>query len=188
KSVRPTQNVSDKSVRPTQAMSDKSVRATPALPASVEQLRRRLAEEEKQRAARVRPAPLAAAVDSLSSSERQWVPTFSTFKFGYLPGRGLLYSSIVHEVVIFGLFLLVTYVIPTLRPASLLETKNVQDHIIYLPEVGGGSQGEKSPGAGESAPQEPSAAPARASKGFAFPGKQAILSNPPNPTNTFQTI
>src|SRR6266446_5704999 len=65
---------------------------------------------------------------------------------------------------------------------------NSQDHRIYLPEVGGGSTGEKSPGAGQSAPQQPSAAPARASKGFAYPGPQAILSDPPNPTNAFQTI
>ena len=28
----------------------------------------------------------------------------------------------------------------------------------------------------------------RASKGFAYPGKQAILSDPPNPTNAFQTV
>jgi hypothetical protein len=162
--------------------------AAPAPPPSVEILRRKLAEEEKQRALRRAPAPLAASVNGLSSSERQWVPTFSTFKFGYFPGRGLLFSTVGHEIIIFGLFLLITYVLPTMRPARLIESNNVQDHTIYLPELGGGSAGEKSPGAGESAPQQTAAAPARASKGFAFPGKQAILSNPPNPTNTFQTI
>jgi hypothetical protein len=151
-------------------------------------LRRKLAEEEKLRAAAVQPAPLTASVDALSSSERQWVPTFSTFKFGYFPGRGLLFSTIGHEVIIFGLFLLVTYVLPMLQPAKLVATDNPQDHIIYLPELGGGSEGEKSPGAGQSAPQQPAAAPARASKGFAYPSKQAILSNPPNPTNLIQTI
>src|SRR5438128_3777586 len=36
-------------------------------------------------------------------------PTFTTFQFGYLPGRGLLYSLIAHEIVLFGLFLLVHY-------------------------------------------------------------------------------
>jgi len=166
----------------------KDVCSETSLPPSVEQLRRKLAEEENQRASRVEPAPLTASVVSLSSSEREWVPTFSTFKFGYFPGRGLLFSTVGHEIIIFGLFLLVTYVLPSLRPAKLIESNNVQDHTIYLPELGGGSEGEKSPGAGESAPQQPAAAPARASKGFAFPGKQAILSNPPNPTNTFQTI
>src|SRR6185437_1182245 len=101
---------------------------------------------------------------------------------------GLLYSIISHEVVLFGLFLLVTRVLPMLHPPRLIAQDNPQDRVLYLPEVGGGSEGEKSPGAGESAPQTPAAAPARASRGFAYPGKQAILSNPPNPTNTFQTI
>jgi hypothetical protein len=168
--------------------SQPSPHPAPALPAGVEQLRRKLAEEEKLRAARVRPAALAASVTSLSSSERHWVPTFSTFKFGYLPGRGLLFSTIGHEVLIFGLFLLITYVLPSMQSQKLIVTNNTQDRIIYLPELGGGSEGEKSPGTGESAPQQPAAAPARASKGFAYPGRQAILSNPPNPTNAFQTI
>ncbi len=178
----------DKNVRATRTTSDENGGHAVSLPPSVELLRRKLAEEEKLRTAAVRPGPLTASVDGLSSSERQWVPTFATFKFGYLPGQGLLFSTIGHEVLIFGLFLLVTYVLPMLQPAKLIATNNPQDHIIILPELGGGSAGEKSPGAGESAPQQPSAAPARSSKGFAFPGKQAILSNPANPTNTFQTI
>ena len=190
----PEAPVSDK-VRPTTGPFDSAQGrlagapvAPPSLPPSVELLRRKLAEEEKQRTLRRAPAPLTASVDSLSSSERQWVPTFATFGSGYLPGKGLLYSIISHEVVLFGLFLLVTRVLPMLHPPRLIAQDNPQDRVIFLPELGGGSEGEKSPGAGESAPQQPAAAPARASKGFAYPGKQAILSNPPNPTNTFQTI
>src|SRR5690349_16054749 len=34
----------------------------------------------------------------LTIADRQGVPTFGTFKFGYVPGRGLLYSVITHEV------------------------------------------------------------------------------------------
>ncbi len=116
-------------------------------------------------------------------------PTFATFKFGYLPGKGLLYSLIGHEVAMFGLFLLITYVIPSMREQRLIVgSLHAQDHVIYLPEVGGGTEGQKSPGGGESKAQQASAAPARASKGFAYPGAQAILSNPPNPTNAFQTV
>ncbi|MCU1309702.1 MAG: hypothetical protein JWO20_827 [Candidatus Angelobacter sp.] len=116
-------------------------------------------------------------------------PTFATFKFGYLPARGLLYSIIGHEVALFGLFLLIHFGLPALRPQKLITTANMQDHnIVYLPEMGGGKEGEKSPGGGPSAPQEPSAAPAHASKGFAYPARQAILSDPPNPTNAFQTL
>jgi hypothetical protein len=116
-------------------------------------------------------------------------PTFATFKFGYLPGRGLLYSIIGHEVALFALFLLIHYGLPALQPQKLITKSNTQDrNIVYLPEMGGGKEGEKSPGGGASAPQEPSAAPAHASKGFAYPARQAILSDPPNPTNAFQTL
>src|SRR5205814_5607532 len=74
------------------------------------------------------------------------------------------------------------------RSEKLVSQLNSRDHIIDLPEMGGGKEGEKSPGGGASAPHDPSAAPAHASRGFAYPGKQAILSDPPNPTNAFQTL
>src|SRR6185312_13717452 len=97
-------------------------------------------------------------------------PTFTTFKFGYLPGRGLLYSIIGHEVAMFGLFLLITYGLPAFRGQTLIVgSQSAQSHLIYLPEVGGGTQGQKSPGGGRSKPQQASAAPARASKGLAYP-------------------
>src|SRR5260370_31742504 len=143
------------------------------LPPAIEELRRKISGNNE--------APLVAANPDA-------IPTFTTFKFGYLPARGLLYSVIAHELILFGLFLVFTYGLPALHPAKLVQLAKTQDHTIYLPEVGGGTQGEKSPGAGQSAPQQPSAAPARASKGFAYPGPQAILSDPPNPTNAFQTI
>ena len=173
---------------PANAATNARAGSASSFPPSIEMLRRKLAEEEKLRISRIGPAPLAASVNSLSSSERQWVPTFATFKFGYLPGRGLLYSTIGHELAIFGLFLFFTYALPMLHPQRILAKATAQDRTIYLPEVGGGSEGEKSPGAGQSSPQQPAAAPARASKGFAYPGRQAILSNPPNPNNAFQTV
>lgn len=120
---------------------------------------------------------------------RAATPTFTTFQFGYLPGRGLLYSIIGHEVAMFGLFLLITYGLPAFRSQTLIVgSQSAQSHVIYLPEVGGGTEGHKSPGGGRSKPQQASAAPARASKGMAYPGAQAILSDPPNPTNAFQTL
>src|SRR5260370_179388 len=143
------------------------------LPPAIEELRRKISGNNE--------APLVAANPDA-------IPTFTTFKFGYLPARGLLYSVIAHELLLFGLFLVFTYGLPALHPVKLVQLAKTQDHTIYLPEVGGGTQGEKSPGAGQSAPQQPSEAPARASKGFAYPGPQAILSDPPNPTNAFQTI
>lgn len=165
--------------------SDGDIRATQSLPPEIESLREKLS-----RKSAVKPVirPLASSVDALSSSERYGVPTFSTFKFGYVPARGLIYSSIGHELALLGLFLMFTYGMPILKARKLLPPQSSQDHLIYLPEVGGGSEGQKSPASSQSVPQPDSAAPARASKGFAYPGKQAILSDPPNPTNAFQTV
>jgi TonB-like protein len=157
-----------------------------SLPPKVEELRQKLSGKSV-----VKPAAtsLAASVDSLSSAERYYVPTFGTFKFGYFPASGLLYSSIGHEVALLVLFLVFTYGLPFVRPQKMLVKLNPQDYLVYLPEVGGGSEGQKSPSSSQNpAAQTASAAPARASKGFAYPGQQAILSDPPHPTNAFQTV
>jgi hypothetical protein len=155
-----------------------------ALPPAIEALREKLSDK-------IGPLPaaqLTATVNTLSISERGAVPTFGTFKFGYIPGRGLLYSVIGHEVALFALFLLFTYGLPALRSQRLLVRPNSQDHVLYLPELGGGTEGQKTPGGGPTAAPDLSAAPAHASKGFAYPAPQAILSDPPNPTNAFQTV
>src|SRR6266700_5145941 len=109
------------------------------LPPQIEELRQKLSDKSA-----IKPVvpPLAASVDALSASERYGVPTFSTFKFGYLPARGLLYSTIFHELALFGLFLLFTYGLPGLHPAKLMLRPNSQDHLVYLPEVGGGTEGQ----------------------------------------------
>ena len=155
-----------------------------ALPPEIEQLREKLHDKARPKIVE----PLAASVDSIALAERGAVPTFGTFKFGYLPTRGLLYSVIGHEVALFGLFLLFHYGFPSFRPERMIAHQNSQDHILYLPELGGGTEGQKSPGGGATATPELSAAPAHASKGFAYPGKQAILSDPPHPDNAFQTV
>src|SRR5205085_10984791 len=85
----------------------KPAKAPPAnqLPPAIEALREKLSDK-------IGPPPaaqLTATVNTVSLGERGAVPTFGTFKFGYIPGRGLLYSVIGHEVALFGLFLLFTY-------------------------------------------------------------------------------
>jgi hypothetical protein len=144
------------------------------LPPAVEALRRKLADK--------------AHTPTFRRAVSDGTPTFATFKFGYLPTRGLLYSTIGHELALFIIFMLVHYGFPALQSQKLISQLNSQDHVIYLPEMGGGKAGEQSPGGGPSAQPEQSAAPAHASKGFAYPAKQAILSNPPNPDNVFQTL
>ena len=143
------------------------------LPPAVEALRLKLAGAANKSAIRRPP--------------NDGTPTFATFQFGYVPGKGLLYSTIAHELALFFLFMMVRYGLPALRAQQLI-TQNSQDHVIFLPEMGGGREGENSPGGGPSATQEQSAAPAHASRGFAYPAKQAILSDPPSPTNVFQTL
>jgi len=143
------------------------------LPPAVEELRLRLASATGFKPVFRRP--------------NDGTPTFATFKFGYLPTKGLLYSTIAHEVALFLLFMLFHYGLPQLRSQRLI-ADTAQDHVIFLPEIGGGKVGETSPGGGPSTPKEPSPEPAHASKGFAYPARQAILSDPPNPTNAFQTL
>ena len=144
------------------------------LPPAVEALRRKLADK--------------AHTPSFRRPVSDGTPTFATFKFGYLPTRGLLYSTIGHELALFIIFMLVHYGFPALQSQKLISQLNSQDHVIYLPEMGGGKAGDQSAGGGPSTQPEQSAAPAHASKGFAYPAKQAILSNPPNPDNVFQTL
>ena len=119
--------------------------------------------------------------------------TFPDVSHGYLPGRGLFLSSIIHELIIV-LLLLLSF---TLSRSHLPESRTFNGTIklsdakgvIYLPVLGGGGEGSGhkggSPGASS---KESSPAPSRSSRGIAFPGPQPILSNPPNPTNQRQTI
>jgi len=119
--------------------------------------------------------------------------TFPDISHGYLPGRALFLSSLVHELIIVALLLLSFTLSRTHLPASrsfndvikLSDAKGV----VYLPVLGGGSEGSGhtggSPGVSS---KEASPTPSRSSKGMAFPGPQPILSNPPDPTNQRQTI
>src|SRR5437764_976861 len=175
-------DLSDKNVRPTRA------EPTSQLPEVIEELRQKFSGKDLPGAVIWDQRKGKSPTEYLTVADRKGVPTFGTFRSGYVPSRGLLYSIIVHEVGMFLFFLLFTYGLGTPRAQKLRANSTIQDHVIYLPEVGGGTEGQTSPGGGVSAPQQPSAAPARASKGFAYPGTQAILSDPPNPTNAFQTV
>jgi len=119
--------------------------------------------------------------------------TFPEVSHGYLPGRALFFSSIIHELVI-ALLLLASFTLSRTqlpRSRAFNETIKLSDAkgVIYLPVLGGGGEGSGhkggSPGVSS---KESSPAPSRSSKGIAFPGPQPILSNPPNPTNERQTI
>src|SRR5437763_15247404 len=125
-------------------------------------------------------------------------PVFSRFSFeeikaGHRPGWPLAYSFVLHELAIIAIVLL-SIVASRFHPIKDVETPklNPTDRVIYLPVLGGGSEGNGHEGglSGEVKPKS-APAPARASKGSTYPGPQPILSEPPKPPkpdNTQQTL
>ena len=117
--------------------------------------------------------------------------TFPEVDRGYLPGRALFLSAVVHELAIVAIFLVVFTVSRTRLPkhfevSQMIDFRDSKG-IVYLPVMGGGEEGNGHAG-GSPGPVHKSPAPSRSSKGVAFPGPQPILSNPPNPTNQNQTV
>src|SRR5437879_2941829 len=116
--------------------------------------------------------------------------SFEEVKAGHRPGWPLAYSFILHELAIIAVVLLsiVAGRFHTIKDAESLKL-NPMDHVIYLPVLGGGSEGNGHEG-GLSGDVEPKSAPApaRASKGSTYPGPQPILSEPSRPDNTQQTL
>src|SRR5213594_469118 len=116
--------------------------------------------------------------------------SFEEIKAGHRPGWPLAYSFILHELAIFAivLFSIVASRFHPIKDAESLKL-NPTDQVIYLPVLGGGSEGNGHEG-GLSGDVEPKSAPApaRASKGFTYPGPQPILSEPRRPDNTQQTL
>src|SRR5438445_13805672 len=116
--------------------------------------------------------------------------SFEEIKAGHRPGWPLAYSFILHELAIVAIVLL-SIVAGRFHPIKAAERLklNPTDHVIYLPVLGGGSEGNGHEGglSGEVKPKS-APAPARASKGSTYPGPQPILSEPPKPDNTQQTL
>ncbi|MBZ5526884.1 MAG: energy transducer TonB [Acidobacteriia bacterium] len=112
---------------------------------------------------------------------------------GSLPGRGVLYSFLAHEIWLFGILFL-SFLPGTARVRHSTEDVEMidlrkQHEVIYLPRLGGGRAGreQKRSGAGSAAMVFPGEV-ARSSKGFTYPGPQPMVSDPPHPTNQIQTI
>lgn len=119
--------------------------------------------------------------------------TFAEVGYGHRPGRGLLYSVIAHEIAFFSIFFLsLSYrYVHEHHPAELTQVIDLSNpkQIIYLPLLGGGSEGNGHPGGAPGVPRKASsAAPATNNKGLSYPGPQPIVSDPPNPTNRIQTV
>jgi len=111
----------------------------------------------------------------------------------YFPARGVPLSLIFHAILAVGYIFLPPLPKP-LQPLPppeqiVMIDLNDPDALMYLPELGGGSQGmdllEKK---AEDSIKASSLSAAGGSKGLSYPGPQRIVSDPPEPTNEIQTI
>jgi hypothetical protein len=114
-----------------------------------------------------------------------WQPFQSDWNRLYVPSRGLAYSFVLHELVLFACF---TYsVIAT--PPIVLRTPEQEIHsaeITYLPNTGGGDSGGNAGARGREGEGSSSSGPKR--EGITFKGPQYIRSDYPDPDNNLQTI
>ena len=137
--------------------------------------------------------PIEVSLIKLMQAESAPPPlTFPEVSHG-LPVRGLLLSALAHQLVVVAILLLSFTLIRTYLPASRAFNGTIKlsdaKGVIYLPVLGGGSEGSGHKGGAPGvAIKESSPVPSRSSKGMTFPGPQPILSTPSNPTNERQTI
>ncbi len=135
------------------------------------------------------PPPVEAPPPPLPSSSRPLRLTCNTSR-GWIPGRGLLFSFLVHEIAIVAL----TFYPAASPPRQRVWREKQWDavllpkDVLYLPQLGGGSEGGSPKKAGKEGAGPKSPAPAAGAHGVTYFGKQEIVSNPPNPTNHIQTI
>jgi hypothetical protein len=119
--------------------------------------------------------------------------TYKSVSQGSWPGRGLLYSSLIHEIALFALILGPAFRRPVEPPRPpeefrMLDLRATKE-VLYLPQLGGGSEGGGHAGGRSGAARNGSpGTPARGTKGVSYLGPQPMLSDPPNPTNAVQTI
>jgi hypothetical protein len=114
---------------------------------------------------------------------------FDNLGRGLLPGRGLVYSFLTHELIV--AILLFWPAIPgrDLPHRQPIDESADSGEVIYLPNLGGGSEGNGYQGGGSLIQRKGAAVDAtRATEGFSYPGPQPILSDAPKPTNHIQTI
>ncbi len=119
--------------------------------------------------------------------------TSTNLSRAYFPGWGILYSLLIHAFVLLGLIILPLLMIPLDPPLPqewpAMFNRSRLRVVMYLPLIGGGTEGLGLPARKpEAARKAPAGSAASNTKGMSYPGPQPILSNPPNPTNRSQTI
>lgn len=116
--------------------------------------------------------------------------TYGGVGVGLFPARGLFYSVVAHGIAILAVVLFWPKgVSPIYDPPKQWEMTMIPKDALYLPALGGGDSGGPQRGAAAKSQTVPSLSVAALSKlGVSFPGAQAIISNPPHPTNKVQTL
>ena len=114
-----------------------------------------------------------------------WKPFTSDWNRNYVPSRGLAYSFVLHELILFASF---SYSIVA-SPPIVLRTPEQEiraAEITYLPETGGGDSGGNEGKKGLAGEGKAASAPKR--QGVTFKGPQYLRSDAPDPDNNLQTI
>ena len=120
------------------------------------------------------------------------VPSFSEVQFGFRPGWTLFSSFGLHlcmlaMLLLFGRY---TFLQHRVRVGPRLEVlSSPPAGVVYLPVLGGGTEGSGRPGGGAGAAGTISTGlRARSRRGFAYPGSQPMISSPPEASLGIQTI
>jgi hypothetical protein len=141
------------------------------------------------------PVVLEELLERLSVTEEQLAPapplSFPEIGYGYRSGRSFGYSVLLHQLVLLVIVFSSHYALMrTVEAVPLrLETAEPVGKLLYLPTLGGGSEGAGKTGGGSgSEPDLSSGVRARSRRGFAYPGPQPMVSDPPRATLGIQTI
>ncbi len=143
---------------------------------------------------------------TLGSDQRVWVevharaasPVFTSpnVSRAYFPGRSLLFSILIHGILVLGMFFLpgarkhFAAQARTPEPAKTPEDLEIDPKsVMFLPLLNGADADERLSD-GDSAAGHPGKAAFEGTgvKGLSYPGPQRILSDPPKPTNRIQTV
>jgi hypothetical protein len=128
-------------------------------------------------------------VNELRAVRPTW--TYTEVGTGAVPGRGLSFSVVLHGTLLLLIIMISNSAL--LRPRRLVVTPlrapESQDSVLYLPVLGGGSEGSGlAGGASGDTGKKAEGLRAKSKRGFAYPGPQPSVSNPPRATLGTQTI
>jgi hypothetical protein len=142
------------------------------------------------------PAVLEELLESLSVPVERGAPapplSFREIGYGYRSGRSLGFSVILHQIVLLAVVFFPSHYILVRSVEAVpprLDRVVPIDKTLYLPTLGGGSEGAGKTGGGAGSEEELSSGiRARSQRGFAYPGPQPIVSDPPRAVLGIQTI